>query len=109
MAMTDHGVLRGWGGHDLVDRDGVKAGSIVDLYIDEQTKQPTWALVCTGLLGSRQTLVPLAQATVPLAVLGQGCVAVTSGDGCSPGSSGRGCDTGVSSVPVVGSGLRRPR
>ena len=38
-----------WGGHDLVDRDGVKAASIVDLYIDEQTKQPTWGW-CTGLL-----------------------------------------------------------
>ena len=34
MAITDLGVLRGWGGHDLVDRDGVKAGSIVDPYID---------------------------------------------------------------------------
>jgi hypothetical protein len=35
--------------------------------------------------------------------------AVTSWDGCSAGSGGRGCDTGISSVPVVGSGLRRPR
>jgi uncharacterized protein (TIGR02271 family) len=72
MAITDLGVLRGWGGHDLLDRDGVKAGSIVDLYIDEQTKQPTWGLVRTGLLGSRQTLVPLDQATVPLAVMVSG-------------------------------------
>jgi uncharacterized protein (TIGR02271 family) len=72
MAITDLGVLRGWGGHDLVDRDGVKAGSIVDLYVDEQTGQPTWGLVRTGLLGSRQTLVPLDQATVPLAVMVSG-------------------------------------
>ena len=72
MAITDLGVLRGWGGQDLVDRDGVKAGSIVDLYIDEQTEQPTWGLVRTGLLGSRQTLVPLDQATVPLAVMVSG-------------------------------------
>ena len=72
MAITDLGVLRGWGGHDLLDRDGVKAGSIVDLYIDEQTGQPTWGLVRTGLLGSRQTLVPLDQATVPLAVIVSG-------------------------------------
>jgi stress response protein YsnF len=72
MAITDLGVLRGWGGHDLVDRDGVKAGSIVDLYVDEQTKQPTWGLVRTGLLGSRQTLVPMDQATVPLAVMVSG-------------------------------------
>jgi uncharacterized protein (TIGR02271 family) len=76
MAITDLGVLRGWGGHDLVDRDGVKAGSIVDLYIDEQTGQPTWGLVCTGLLGSRQTLVPLGQATVPLAVIVSGAGSV---------------------------------
>jgi uncharacterized protein (TIGR02271 family) len=76
MAITDLGVLRGWGGHDLVDRDGVKAGSIVDLYVDEQTEQPTWALVRTGLLGSRQTLVPLDQATVPLAVMVSGAGSV---------------------------------
>jgi uncharacterized protein (TIGR02271 family) len=76
MAITDLGVLRGWGGHDLVDRDGVKAGSIVDLYIDEQTKQPTWGLVRIGLLGSRQTLVPMGQATVPLAVIVSGAGSV---------------------------------
>jgi uncharacterized protein (TIGR02271 family) len=76
MAITDLGVLRGWGGHDLVDRDGVKAGSIVDLYVDEQTEQPTWGLVRTGLLGSRQTLVPLDQATVPLAVMVSGAGSV---------------------------------
>jgi uncharacterized protein (TIGR02271 family) len=76
MAITDLGVLRGWGGHDLVDRDGVKAGSIVDLYVDEQTEQPTWGLVRTGLLGSRQTLVPLDQATVPLAVIVSGAGSV---------------------------------
>ena len=76
MAITDLGVLRGWGGQDLVDRDGVKAGSIVDLYIDEQTQQPTWGLVRTGLLGSRQTLVPLGQATVPLAVIVSGAGSV---------------------------------
>jgi uncharacterized protein (TIGR02271 family) len=72
MAATALGVLRGWGGHDLVGRDGVKAGSIVDLYVDEQTERPTWALVRTGLLGSRQTLVPLEQATVPLAAVVSG-------------------------------------
>jgi uncharacterized protein (TIGR02271 family) len=59
-----------------VDRDGVKAGSIVHLYVDEQTEQPTWGLVRTGLLGSRQTLVPLAQATVPLAVMVSGAGSV---------------------------------
>jgi hypothetical protein len=36
-------------------------------------------------------------------------VAVRSPGCCSPGSGGAGCGTGISSVPVVGSGLRRPR
>ena len=76
MAATDRGVLRGWGGHDLEDRDGVKVGSIVDLYVDEQTEQPIWALVRTGLLGSRQTLVPLEQATVPLTAMISGAGSV---------------------------------
>jgi uncharacterized protein (TIGR02271 family) len=76
MVITNLGVLRGWGGQDLVDRDGVKAGSIVDLYVDEQTEQPTWGLVRTGLLGSRQTLVPLDQATVPLAMMISGAGSV---------------------------------
>jgi uncharacterized protein (TIGR02271 family) len=76
MAATDLGVLRGWGGHDLVDRDGLKAGSIVDLYVDEQAGQPTWALVRTGLLGSRQTLVPLEEATIPLAAVVSGAGSV---------------------------------
>ena len=76
MAATDLGVLRGWGGRDLVDRDGVKVGSIVELYVDEQTERPIWALVRMGLLGSRQTLVPLEQATVPLTAMISGAGSV---------------------------------
>ena len=70
------GVLRGWDGNDLVDRDGVKAGSIVNLFVDRQTARPIWALVRTGLLGSRQTLVPLDQATIPLAAVVRGAGSV---------------------------------
>ena len=76
MVTSDLGVLRGWRGQDLLDRDGAKAGSIVDLYIGERTEQPTWALVRTGLLGSRETLVPLDQATVPLAAVISGAGSV---------------------------------
>jgi uncharacterized protein (TIGR02271 family) len=76
MAATDLGVLRGWDGNDLVDRDGLKAGSIVNLYVDQQTERPIWALVRTGLLGSRQTLVPLEQATIPLAAVVRGAGSV---------------------------------
>jgi len=61
---ADTGVLRQWLGQDLTDRDGDKAGTIVNFYLDEEAGQPDWAVVRTGLLGSRLTLVPLDQATV---------------------------------------------
>jgi uncharacterized protein (TIGR02271 family) len=63
----DTGVARQWLGHDLIDRDGDKVGTIVNFYLDEETGQPEWAVVRTGLLGSRLTLVPLGQATASFA------------------------------------------
>jgi hypothetical protein len=71
-------VVRQWLGHDVVDRDGYKAGTIVNLHLDEGTQQVDWALVRTGLLGSRLTLVPLHEATVSFtaAVSGGGGVQV---------------------------------
>jgi uncharacterized protein (TIGR02271 family) len=52
-----------WQGRTLVDRDGDKIGSISDIYIDEQSGRPEWALVNTGLFGTRHSFVPLASAT----------------------------------------------
>jgi stress response protein YsnF len=68
----DTGVVRQWLGHDLIDRDGDKVGTIVNFYLDEETGQPDWAVVRTGLLGSRLTLVPLDQATVSFAAAAAG-------------------------------------
>jgi uncharacterized protein (TIGR02271 family) len=68
----DTGVVRQWLGHDLIDRDGDKVGTIVNFYLDEATGQPDWAVVRTGLLGSRLTLVPLDQATVSFAAAAGG-------------------------------------
>jgi uncharacterized protein (TIGR02271 family) len=57
--MTD---LSGWRGHDVVDPSGDKIGEIADIYLDEQTDQPEWLAVRTGLFGRRISFVPLAEA-----------------------------------------------
>jgi uncharacterized protein (TIGR02271 family) len=51
-----------WRGHDLIDQDGSKIGRIVDIYLDEQTGQPEWLAVSTGMFGSKVSFVPLAGA-----------------------------------------------
>jgi uncharacterized protein (TIGR02271 family) len=47
----------------MVDRDGDKVGTIDAIYVDDQTGEPEWALVNTGLFGTRSTFVPIAKAT----------------------------------------------
>jgi len=49
-------------GRTLIDRDGDKIGKIDDVYTDRQDGQPEWALVNTGLFGSKKTFVPLRAA-----------------------------------------------
>jgi len=51
-----------WRGHDLYDRDGDKIGKIEEIYLDQETDKPEWALVNTGLFGSKSTFVPIAGA-----------------------------------------------
>ena len=59
MTMTN---LSGWRGHDVVDPSGDKIGAIEDIYLDEQTDQPEWLAVRTGLFGRRISFVPIAEA-----------------------------------------------
>jgi uncharacterized protein (TIGR02271 family) len=47
----------------MVDRDGSRIGPIDAIYLDDQSGQPEWALVNTGLFGTKASFVPLAQAT----------------------------------------------
>ena len=51
-----------WNGRTLKDRNGDKIGTIDALYLDQQTDQPEWALVNTGLFGTKSSFVPLAGA-----------------------------------------------
>jgi uncharacterized protein (TIGR02271 family) len=52
-----------WRGRTLVDAQGDKIGKVEEIYLDQQTGQPEWALVNTGMFGSKSTFVPLAGAT----------------------------------------------
>ena len=57
--MTELTEAYGFQGRTMLDRDGDKIGKIDDVYEDSQTGQPEWALVNTGLFGSKKTFVPL--------------------------------------------------
>ena len=61
--MPDLDTVRTWEGRTLLDRDGTRIGSIDAIYLDDQTGQAEWALVTTGLFGTKASFVPLAQAT----------------------------------------------
>ncbi len=50
-------------GATMMDTSGSKVGKVADIYIDKDTQQPEWALVSTGMFGSRQNFVPLAEAS----------------------------------------------
>jgi uncharacterized protein (TIGR02271 family) len=49
---------------DVYESDGSKIGSTGQVYLDQQTGEPTWVSVKTGLFGTKETLVPLEKATL---------------------------------------------
>jgi uncharacterized protein (TIGR02271 family) len=59
MQTTD---VQDWRGRTLVDAQGDKIGKVGEIYLDEETGRPEWALVNTGLFGSKSSFVPLAGA-----------------------------------------------
>ena len=42
-----------------VDAEGNRIGKITKVYLDDQTGQPQWILVETGLFGTRQSFAPI--------------------------------------------------
>ena len=46
-------------GSTLYDNDGDKVGKVGQLYLDDQTGEPTWVTVSTGFFGSSETFVPV--------------------------------------------------
>ncbi len=49
---------------DVYDTAGDKIGSVGQVYLDAQTGNPEWLTVKTGLFGTKETFVPLRDATV---------------------------------------------
>jgi uncharacterized protein (TIGR02271 family) len=49
-------------GLQVTDSSGSKIGKVENVFLDNVTSQPEWVAVATGLFGSKQALVPLAQA-----------------------------------------------
>jgi len=54
--------LLNYRGQHLLDQDGDKIGKIEEIYEDTDTGAPEWALVNTGLFGTKSTFVPLRDA-----------------------------------------------
>jgi len=59
--LTKHDLLAKRG-HDLYDSSGQKIGTIGEIYVDSDTNAPEWALVNTGMFGTKSTFVPLRDA-----------------------------------------------
>jgi sporulation protein YlmC with PRC-barrel domain len=59
---TTHAV-RAWRGRELLGSDGEKLGTIDEIYLDAQTREPEWALVSSGVFGAKQSFVPLRDAS----------------------------------------------
>ena len=48
----------------VVDRDGDKVGGVGQVFLDDNTGHATWVTVNTGFFGTKETFVPLQDATI---------------------------------------------
>jgi uncharacterized protein (TIGR02271 family) len=51
-------------GRDIYGSDGGKIGTAVQVYTDDETGKPEWVTVRTGLFGTKESFVPLADASL---------------------------------------------
>jgi len=58
--MTSPDDVQQYIGRTAVDLEGSKIGKIGQVYLDDQTSQPLWVTVNTGLFGTRQSFAPIA-------------------------------------------------
>lgn len=56
--------LRTWRGRTVVDQHNDKIGKLVDVYVDDVTRQPEWLAVQTGLFGNRISFLPIEGANI---------------------------------------------
>ena len=48
-----------WRGREIVDAEGDKVGTLEELFRDEDTDQPEWAVVRTGMFGTKLSFIPI--------------------------------------------------
>ena len=53
-----------WMGRPVLDREDNKIGKVSQIYLDEQTGQPEWLAINTGLFKTRSSFVPLGDTVV---------------------------------------------
>jgi uncharacterized protein (TIGR02271 family) len=51
-----------WRGYDAVGPDANKLGTIEDIYLDQDTGEPEWVALKTGMFGGKLSFAPLSQA-----------------------------------------------
>jgi uncharacterized protein (TIGR02271 family) len=49
---------------NVIDADGEKIGGVGQIYLDDQTGDPSWVTVKTGLFGTSESFVPLSGASL---------------------------------------------
>jgi uncharacterized protein (TIGR02271 family) len=57
--MTTTEELQNMEGQTAVDINGAKLGKIGQVYVDDQTGQPLWVTITTGMFGTKQSFAPL--------------------------------------------------
>jgi uncharacterized protein (TIGR02271 family) len=57
--MTTTEDLQNMEGQTAVDVNGAKLGKIGQIYVDDQTGQPLWVTISTGMSGTKQSFAPL--------------------------------------------------
>lgn len=57
--MTTTEELQNMEGQTAVDVNGAKLGKVGQIYVDDQTGQPLWVTITTGMFGTKQSFAPL--------------------------------------------------
>jgi len=60
--MISHEQAREVIGKTVTGTGGEKLGTAGQVFLDDQTGQPEWVTVNTGMFGTKETFVPLSQA-----------------------------------------------
>ncbi len=61
--MTHQGSIQDLQVAEVVDSAGDKVGRVGQVYLTNDSQQPSWVTVNTGLFGTKETFIPLAEAS----------------------------------------------